>query len=183
MILELLLYSKTVPWNIWLFVKLTSLTFSATHIYASTSHNCTYISAPSGFWCAKCSEAQYISVLMNSAYLANSHCPHECMWSFIHKKHEARRTRKQWSYYDITCTHRWNFITVNICWQKKHMVTTLFGLISSPQRVPRDPKRAIWAQSLNFHGPIFRGILFVSNIGLWGVQSVAAECLAHSALF
>ena len=76
----------------------------------------------------------------------------------------------------------------------KLMVTTHFDLISGPLRVPRGPKgviltqslnypkRAIWAQSLNFHGPIFWGILFVSNIGLWGVQSVAAECLAHSAL-
>ena len=42
----------------------------------------------------------------------------------------------------------------------KHMVTTHFDLISGPLRVPRDPKRAIWAQSLNFHGPIFGGILF-----------------------
>ena len=41
---------------------------------------------------------------------------------------------------------------------------------------------ATYMQSLDFHGPIFWGILFVSNIGLWGVQTVAAECLAHSAL-
>ena len=64
----------------------------------------------------------------------------------------------------------------------KLRVTTHFDLISGPCRVPMNPKRAILAQSLNFHGPIFREILFVSNIGLWGVQSVAAECLAHSAL-
>ena len=65
----------------------------------------------------------------------------------------------------------------------KLMVTTHFDLISGPLRVPRGPKGVILAQSLNFHVPIFWGILFVSNIGLWGVQSVAAECLAHSALF
>ena len=47
----------------------------------------------------------------------------------------------------------------------------------------RYSKGVILAQSLNFYVPIFWGILFVSNIGLWGVQSVAAECLAHSALF
>ena len=64
----------------------------------------------------------------------------------------------------------------------KLMVTTHFDLISGPLRVPRGPKGVILAQSLNFHVPIFWGILFVSNIGLWGVQSVAAECLAHSAL-
>ena len=64
----------------------------------------------------------------------------------------------------------------------KLMVTTHFDLISGLLRVPRGPKGVIWAQSLNFHGPIFREILFVSNIGLWDVQSVAAECLAHSAL-
>ena len=39
----------------------------------------------------------------------------------------------------------------------KLMVTTHFDLISGPLWVPRDPKRAIWAQSLNFHGPIFLG--------------------------
>ena len=65
----------------------------------------------------KCYEAQYISVPMNSAYLANCHCPHECV-IFYSQEQEARKTRKQWSYYDITCTHRWNFITVNICWKK-----------------------------------------------------------------
>ena len=65
----------------------------------------------------------------------------------------------------------------------KLMVTRHFVLISGPLRVPRSPKGVILAQSLNFHVPIFWGILFVSNIGLWGVQSVAAECLAHSALF
>ena len=65
----------------------------------------------------------------------------------------------------------------------KLMVTTHFDLISGPLRVPRGPKGVILAQSLNFHVPIFWEILFVSNIGLWGVQSVAAECLAHSALF
>ena len=64
----------------------------------------------------------------------------------------------------------------------KHMVTTHFDLISGPLRVPSEPKRAIWAQSLKIHGPIFGGILFVPNMGLWGVQTVAAECLAHSAL-
>ena len=64
----------------------------------------------------------------------------------------------------------------------KLRVTTHFDLISVPFRVPRNPKRAIWAQSLNFHGPIFLGILFVPNIGLWGVQTVAAECLTHTAL-
>ena len=58
-----------------------------------------------------------------------------------------------------------------------------FDLISGPLRVPRGPKGVILAQSLNFHVTIFWVILFVSNIGLWGVQSVAAECLAHSALF
>ena len=30
-----------------------------------------------------------------------------------------------------------------------------FDLISGPLRVPRGPKGVIWAQSLNFHGPIF----------------------------
>ena len=64
----------------------------------------------------------------------------------------------------------------------KLMVTTHFDLISGPFRVPRDPKGAIWAQTLNFHSPIFLGIPIVSNIGLWGVQTVAAECLAHPAL-
>ena len=64
----------------------------------------------------------------------------------------------------------------------KLMVTTHFDLISGPLRVPRGPKGVILAQSLNFHVPIFWGILFVSNIGLWGVQTVAAECLAHPAL-
>ena len=64
----------------------------------------------------------------------------------------------------------------------KLMVTTHFDLISGPLRVPRGPKGVILAQSLNFHVPIFGGILFVSNIGLWGVQTVAAECLAHPAL-
>ena len=63
------------------------------------------------------------------------------------------------------------------------MVTTHFDLISGPLRVPRGPKGVILAQSLNFHVPIFCGILFISNIGVCGVQSVAAECLAHSALF
>ena len=42
----------------------------------------------------------------------------------------------------------------------KLMVTTHFDLISGP----RVPKGAIWAQTLNFHGPIFWGILFVSNM-------------------
>ena len=65
----------------------------------------------------------------------------------------------------------------------KLMVTTHFDLISGPLRVPRGPKGVILAQSLSFHVPIFWGNLFVSNIGLWGVQSVAAESLAHSALF
>ena len=64
----------------------------------------------------------------------------------------------------------------------KLMVTTHFDLISGPLRVPRGPKGVIWAQSLNFYGPILLGILFVSKIGLWGVQTIAAECLAHSAL-
>ena len=64
----------------------------------------------------------------------------------------------------------------------KLMVTTHFDLISGPFRVPRGPKGVIWAQSLNFHGPIFGGILFVPNIGLWGVHTVAVECLAHPAL-
>ena len=65
----------------------------------------------------------------------------------------------------------------------KLMVTTHFDLISGPLRVPRGPKEVILAQSLNFHAPIFREILFVSNIGLWGVQTIAAEsCLAHSSL-
>ena len=62
------------------------------------------------------------------------------------------------------------------------MVTLHSDLISGPFRVPRGPKGVIWAQSLSFHGPIFLGILFVPNIGLWGVQTVAAECLAHPAL-
>ena len=62
----------------------------------------------------------------------------------------------------------------------KLVVTTHLDLISGSLRVPRGPKGVILAQFLNFHVPIF---LFVSNIGLWGVQSVAAECLAHSALF
>ena len=64
----------------------------------------------------------------------------------------------------------------------KIMVTTHFDLISGPLRVPRGPKGVIWAQSLNFHGPIFLGIPTVPNIGLLGVQTVAAECLAHPAL-
>ena len=64
----------------------------------------------------------------------------------------------------------------------KLMVTTHFDLISGPLRVPRGPKGVIWAKSINFHGPIFLGILFVPNIGLWGVQTVAAECLTHPAL-
>ena len=64
----------------------------------------------------------------------------------------------------------------------KLRVTTHFDLISGPFRGPRNPKRAIWAQSLNFNGPVFLGILFVTNIGLWGVQTVAAECLALLAL-
>ena len=64
----------------------------------------------------------------------------------------------------------------------QHMFTTHFDLISGPLRVPRDPKRAILARSLNFQGPIFGGILFVPDMGLWGVQTVAAECLAHPAL-
>ena len=62
------------------------------------------------------------------------------------------------------------------------MVTTHFDLISGPLRVPRGPKGVIWAQSLNFHGPIFLGIPFVPNIGLWGVQTVAAGWQAHPAL-
>ena len=62
------------------------------------------------------------------------------------------------------------------------MVNTHFDLISGPLRVPRGPKGVIWAQSLNFHIPIFLGILFVQNIGLWSVQTVAAECLTHPAL-
>ena len=62
------------------------------------------------------------------------------------------------------------------------MVNTHFDLVLGPFWAPGGPKRAIWAQSLNFHVPIFWGILFVSNIGLWGVQTVAAECLAHPAL-
>ena len=64
----------------------------------------------------------------------------------------------------------------------KLMVTKHFDLISGPLRVPRGPKGVIWAQSLNFHVTIFLGILFVPNIGLWGVQTVAGECLAHPAL-
>ena len=40
----------------------------------------------------------------------------------------------------------------------KLRVTTHFDLISGPLRVRRGPKGAIWAQSLNFHGPIFGGI-------------------------
>ena len=64
----------------------------------------------------------------------------------------------------------------------KHMVTTHFDLISGPLSVPRDPKRDIWAKSLNFYGPIFLGILFGPNIGFLGVQYVAAECLAHLVL-
>ena len=77
-----------------------------------------------------------------------------------------------------------DFVTTALKWSDgvKLMVTTHFDLISGPLRVPRGPKGVILAQSLNFHVPIFWGILFVSNIGLWGVQSVAAECLAHSAL-
>ena len=64
----------------------------------------------------------------------------------------------------------------------KLMVTTHFDLISGPLRVPRGPKGVSLDQSINFHVPIFWGILFVSNIGLWGVQSIAAECSAHPAL-
>ena len=37
----------------------------------------------------------------------------------------------------------------------KLMVTTHFDLISGPLRVPRGPKGVIWAQSQNFHVPIF----------------------------
>ena len=44
------------------------------------------------------------------------------------------------------------------------MVATHFDLISGPLRVPRGPKGVILAQSLNFHVPIFWGILFVSNM-------------------
>ena len=64
----------------------------------------------------------------------------------------------------------------------KHIVTTHFDLISGPLRVPRNSKRAIWAQSLNFQGPIFLEILFFSMIGLWGVQTITVECLTHPAL-
>ena len=57
----------------------------------------------------------------------------------------------------------------------KLMVTTHLDLISGPLRVPRGPKGIILAHSLNFHVPIFLGFLCVSNIGLLGVESVAAE--------
>ena len=42
----------------------------------------------------------------------------------------------------------------------KLMVTAHFDLISGPLRVRRGPKRDIWAQSLNFHSPIFVGIFW-----------------------
>ena len=48
----------------------------------------------------------------------------------------------------------------------KLRVTTHFDLISVPFRVPRNLKRAIWAQSLNFYGQFCLEILFVPNIGL-----------------
>ena len=50
----------------------------------------------------------------------------------------------------------------------KHMVTTHFDLVSGPLRVPRDPKRAILAQSLNFHDPNFFGNSFCSKYRLVG---------------
>ena len=62
------------------------------------------------------------------------------------------------------------------------MVNTHFDLVLGPFWAPGGPKRAIWAQSLNFYGQFFLEILFVPNIGLWGVQTVATECLAHPAL-
>merc|ERR1712218_117929 len=80
----------------------------------------------------------------------------------------------------------WSTLTLSWYWAPFGPKGALKGLVLAPKgpfRVPRGPKGVILAQSLNFYVPIFWGILFVSNIGLWGVQSVAAECLAHSALF
>merc|ERR1719201_2241836 len=66
------------------------------------------------------------------------------------------------------------------------MLTTHFDLVSGPFWVPRGPKRARFGPkcplALNFHGPILCMNFFSRNIGLWGVQNIAAECSALSAL-
>ena len=42
---------------------------------------------------------------------------------------------------------------------------------------------AIWPQFLQICGPILSRIYFGPNIGMWGVQSIAMEPPAHTALF
>ena len=50
------------------------------------------------------------------------------------------------------------------------MVTIHFDLISGPLMVPGGPKRAVWAWSLNFHGPISCDTFFVLEIKAFGVS-------------
>ena len=50
------------------------------------------------------------------------------------------------------------------------MLTTHFDLVSGRFWVPGGPKRAIWARSLNFHGPIFCDTFFVLEIKAFGVS-------------
>ena len=91
----------------------------------------------------------------------------------------ARRARH--SAATVWTPHKPIFGTKRI--SKKNWAMEIQGLgPNSPFRAPWGPEGVIWAKPLNFHVPIFLGIRFVPNIGLWGVQTVAAECLTHPAL-
>ena len=128
MILELLLYSKTVPCNIWLSVKLLSLSSYALHVLLPLPHHKTvHISLLLLVLIQSCLK---LPMTMNPAFLANGHCLQECEITRSTKQEEEENNghniiNKKWSYYN-ECLYRMilpapidkNFIAINICWQK-----------------------------------------------------------------